>query len=55
MIGSAYPLFLDFLFFCIQILIFLFLAVGAYNIFSNMYLGEDCEYDETLVAKKEND
>jgi hypothetical protein len=41
-LGAGYPLYFDFLKYCIYILILLFLSTGAYNFFSNAELGKDC-------------
>jgi len=41
-LGPGYPLFFDFMKYCMFLLLILVLSAGSYNIFSNAILGEDC-------------
>ena len=41
--GSGYPLFFDFIKYMIFFLLLLLLSTGAYNIFSNVMLGNGCK------------
>ena len=45
-LGSGYPLFYNFIIYCIFILFALFMISGGYNLFTN-YLGNFCIADET--------
>ena len=43
-LGSGFPLFYNFIFYCIVIMIVLFLSNGGYNLYTN-YLGTFCTED----------
>lgn len=44
-LGSGFPLFYNFILYCIGILLVLLISSGAFNLFSN-YLGDFCEAEE---------
>lgn len=45
-LGTGYPMYFDFLKSSLLILFMIFISSGAYNVFSNSYLGDDCKSSE---------
>jgi hypothetical protein len=42
-LGSGYPMFFDFIKFCIFILFMFIISSGSYNAFSNYLMGKSCK------------
>jgi hypothetical protein len=49
-LGSGYPLFFNFIKFCVLVLFLMLLSSGAYNMFSNA-VGGDCLTDRQIIKK----